>query len=148
MNWIIKFWDWKHFKIHNFGLGVGVMAWSKKWSKNQKLNGMNLELSFWHHSIRLDELIVLVVMPIQSWGKSDIQIFWDMDFKFVLPIISIYIEGQTKLEVNWTQIDYFSLQKNTKMAMFQNPILPKCQSPKNLLLLHFPLICLKIPQSI
>ena len=29
-----------------------------------------------------------------------------MDFKFVLPIIYINIEGQTQLEVNWTQIDH------------------------------------------
>ena len=28
--------------------------------------------------------------------------FWDMDFKFVLPIIYINIDIQTKLEVNWT----------------------------------------------
>ena len=56
-----------------------------------------------------------------------------MDLKSVLPII----EGQTKLEINWTQIDHFSLQKPTKMAISQIPILPKCQSPKSLLLLHF-----------
>ena len=65
-------------------------------------------------------------MPIQSWGKSGVlayfapkighfgHIFLDMDFKFVLPIISIDIKGQTELEVNWTQIDYFSLQKKQK----------------------------------
>ena len=62
-------------------------------------------------------------MTIQSWGKSGVlayfdvkifnfgHIFWHMDFKFVLPIISIDIKGNTKLEVNWTQIDYFSIQK-------------------------------------
>ena len=53
-----------------------------------------------------------------------------MDFKFVLPIISIDIKGQTKLEVNWTQIEHFSLRKNTKMAISQNPILPKLSITK------------------
>ena len=45
------------------------------------------------------------VMPIQSWGKSGVlayfglqigyfgHIFWDMDFKFDLPIIYINIKG-------------------------------------------------------
>ena len=67
-------------------------------------------------------------MPNQSWCKSGVlayfgpqishsgHIFWDMNFKFVLPIISIYIKRQTKLEVNWTQIDHFSLQKNHKIG--------------------------------
>ena len=36
-------------------------------------------------------------------------IYWDMDFKFVLPFIYINNKWQTKLEVNWTQIDQFSL---------------------------------------
>ena len=88
-------------------------------------------------------------MPIQSWGKSGVlaffgpkighfgQIFRDMDFNFVLPIMSIDIKGQTKLEVNWTQINHFSLQKYTKMAISQNPILLKWRSPKSLLLLNF-----------
>ena len=49
-------------------------------------------------------------MPIQSWSESGVlanfglkigyfgQIYWDMDFKFVLPII--YININTQLEVN------------------------------------------------
>ena len=41
-------------------------------------------------------------------------IFWDMDFKFVLPIIYINIDIQTKLEVNWTWIGHFSPQKPPK----------------------------------
>ena len=60
-----------------------------------------------------------------------------MDFKFVLPIIYINIKGKTQLEVNWTQIDHFGPQKTIKMAISQNAILAKCQSPKSLLLLHF-----------
>ena len=60
-------------------------------------------------------------MPIQSWGKSGAlayfglkigysgYIFWDVDFKFVLPIICINIKRQIQLEVNWTQLDYFIL---------------------------------------
>ena len=89
------------------------------------------------------------VMPIQSWGKSGIlayfrlkigyfcHIYWDMDFNFVLPIIYTNIEGQTQLEVNWTQIDYVGLQKTAKMALSQNAIFDKCQSPKFLPLLQF-----------
>ena len=64
------------------------------------------ELSCLHHSIRLNELIILAwsakngrVIPIQIWGKSGVlvycglkigyfgHVFWDMGFKFVLPII-------------------------------------------------------------
>ena len=62
-------------------------------------------------------------MPIESWGKSGVlayfwlkigyfgHIFWDMDFKFVLPIIYINIKGKIQLEVNWTQIDHFGPKK-------------------------------------
>ena len=58
-------------------------------------------------------------MPIQSWGKSGVlaylgmkivyfgHSFWDMDYKFVLPITYINIKEKTQLEVNWTQIDQF-----------------------------------------
>ena len=35
----------------------------------------------------------------------------DLDFKFVLPIIYINIKGEPQLEVYWTQIDHFGLQK-------------------------------------
>ena len=57
------------------------------------------------------------------------QMFWDMNFKFVLPFIYINFDIQTKFEVNQTQI--------SQIATSQNPILPKCHTPKNLLLLHF-----------
>ena len=59
----------------------------------------------------------------------------DMDFKFVLPCSYIIFEIRTNFEVNQTQICH-SIPKNTKMAISQNPILPKCQLPKSLLLLH------------
>ena len=52
-----------------------------------------------------------------------------MDFTSVSPIIFIKIKEQIKLKVNWTQIYHLSLQKNTKMAISQNPLLTKCQSP-------------------
>ena len=66
-------------------------------------------------------------MSYQSWGKSGVlayvglkigyfgHIYWDMDFKFVLPFIYINTEGQTQLEVNMTQIDHVGLQKATKI---------------------------------
>ena len=60
-----------------------------------------------------------------------------MDFKFALPLIYINVKGKIQLEVNWTQIDHFGLQNPIKMAISQNAILAKCQSPKSLLLLHF-----------
>ena len=64
----------------------------------------------------------------------------DMNFKFVLPGIYINFDIQINFEVNQTQIIY-SIPKNTpkitKMAISQNPFLPKCHSPKSLLLLHF-----------
>ena len=65
----------------------------------------------------------------------------DMDFKFVLLGIYINFNTQTNFEVNQNQksnsMDPKTLQKITKMAISQNPILPKCHSPKSLLLLHF-----------
>ena len=48
------------------------------------------------------------IMPIESWGNSGVlaylwqkigyfgHIFWDMDFKFVLPTIVINIKGETQ----------------------------------------------------
>ena len=51
----------------------------------------------------------------------------DMDFKFVLPIISIDIKEQTKLEVDWTQIDYFSRQKTQKWPYLKIPFCPSAQ---------------------
>ena len=61
-----------------------------------------------------------------------------MDFKSVLAIISTDINGQTKLEVNWTQVDHFSLQKATKWPYLKVPFCPSVNNQKAcLLLLHF-----------
>ena len=60
--------------------------------------------------------------------------------RFTLTLIYINFDIQTKFEVNQTQIGHSipkKLQKLTKVAISQNPILPKCHSPKSLLLLHF-----------
>ena len=60
----------------------------------------------------------------------------DMDFKFVLFLTYINFDIQTNFEVNQTQIGH-SISKNTpKMAISQNPILPKFNSLKSLRL-HF-----------
>ena len=64
------------------------------------------------------------------------QMFWDMNF------IYINFNIQTKFEVNQTQIGHSILSQNKlqnipKIALSQNPILPKLYSPKSLLLLHF-----------
>ena len=61
----------------------------------------------------------------------------DMDFKFVLPSIYSNFGLQTNFKVNYPFYPPLVLQKITKMAISQNPILPKCHSPKSLLLLHF-----------
>ena len=71
------------------------------------------------------------VMPIESWGKSGVlayfwlkigysdHIFWDMDFKlFVLPIIYIYINVKTQLEVILTLWPLWS-PKTIKMVISQ-----------------------------
>ena len=63
----------------------------------------------------------------------------DMDFKFVLPSIYINFDIQTNFKVNQTQIGHSipkNTPKNTIMAISENPILPKCHSPKSLLLLE------------
>ena len=62
-------------------------------------------------------------MPSKSWNKSGVlayfglkigyfgHIFWNMDLKFVMPIIYINIKGKAQLGVNWTQIDHFGVKK-------------------------------------
>ena len=82
--------------------------------------------------------------------STEIWLFWPYFLRYELQncfaIIYIKIKGQTQLEVNWTQVDYFILYKpawattslprrTTKMAISQNSILAKCQSPISLLLL-------------
>ena len=89
------------------------------------------------------ELTISIILPIQGWGKSGIlayfglkigyfgHVFWNMDFKFVLPIIYIDVKEQTQLEVNWTEFYRFGPQKW--------PYLETQFLPKSLLLLHFPM---------
>ena len=50
-------------------------------------------------------------MPYLSWGKGGFLVYFGPKISHFLPIIFIDIKGQTNLVVNWTQIDYFSLQK-------------------------------------
>ena len=60
------------------------------------------------------------VMPIKIWGKSGVLAYLGPKIShfghifeiFVLPFISNDIKGPTKLEVNRTQIDHFSLKKH------------------------------------
>ena len=98
-------------------------------------------------------------MPIQSWGKNGVlayfgpntsyfgHIVWDMDFKFVFPIISIDIKGQTKLEVNWTKIDHFTRQKPDKWPYLKIPFCPSFNDQKSFSSCIFPWICLKLSES-
>ena len=72
-------------------------------------------------------------MSIESWGKNGVlayfglrigyvgHIYYDMDFKFVLPVIYSHIKGKTQLEVNWFQIDHFDLQKPYKWPYLKAP---------------------------
>ena len=65
--------------------------------------------------------------------------FLRYELQICLPFIYINFDIQTKFEVYQTQIGHSiskKLQKLTKVAIPQNPILPKCHSPKSLLLLH------------
>ena len=58
----------------------------------------------------------------------------NMDFKIVFHSIYIDFDMQTNFEVNQTQISHYIpkiLQKVTKMAISQIPILPKCHSSKS-----------------
>ena len=75
----------------------------------------------------------------------------DMNFKFVFPSININFDIQTKysLESIRPKLAILSskiLQNLAKVAISQNPILPKRHSPKSLLL-HFRWICLKRSDS-
>ena len=81
-------------------------------------------------------------MSIKIWGKSVVlayfgpkishfgHIFWDMDFKCVLHLFSIDIKWQIKLEVNWTQIDYFNLRKPQKWPYLKIPFYPSVNHQK------------------
>ena len=60
-------------------------------------------------------------------GRYGLQICFARSYKPILKSI------RPKLAILSSKI----LQKITKMAISQNPILPKCHSPKSLLLLHF-----------
>ena len=81
----------------------------------------------------------LCIWPILCQFMAILAKLLDMDFKFVLP--SIYINFdipilksiRPKLAILSPKI----LQNLTKVDISQNPILPKCHSPKILLLLHF-----------
>ena len=70
--------------------------------------------------------------------------FWPNFLRYELQIclLKTYInfDIHTKFEVNQTQTGHSipqKIQKLTKVAISQNPILHKCHSPKSLLLLHF-----------
>ena len=71
-------------------------------------------------------LVFCVFVPIDGHFG---QMLWDMNFKFVFPIIYITFAIQTKFDQNWP----FYSQNITKIAISQNPILPKCLSSKSLL---------------
>ena len=63
-----------------------------------------------------------------------------MDFKFVCPTFTLTLIYKPILKSIKPKLAILSpkiLQRITKMAISQNPILPKCHSPKSLLLLHF-----------
>ena len=52
-------------------------------------------------------------------------------------LLDMNFDIKTKFEVNQTKIGHSILQKLTKVAISQNPILPKYHLPNSLLLLHF-----------
>ena len=112
-----------YFWNNNFELWVGVMAWTyvpTTWGwflVHVRNTAHAMPIRAKNGSKKLKVVMSKSkknssVMPIQSWGKSDDlaylnfgmkidyfgHIFWDKDFKFVLPtapIIYINIKGQT-----------------------------------------------------
>ena len=64
----------------------------------------------------------------------------DMNFKFFFQAFTltlIYKPSLKSIRLKLAIVSSKILQKLTKVAISQNPILPKCHSPKSLLLLHF-----------
>ena len=61
----------------------------------------------WPFKVRQKGVLAYFGLKIGYFGN----IFWDMYFNFVLPIIYINIKGETQLEINWAQIDNFGTQK-------------------------------------
>ena len=111
-----------------WGLGAKMAPKTKFYSKE-------IELSFWIHSILLDEIVIFVYSFVKiGWKMAKLwpwearakvasglfcanwwpfwPSFWDMDFKLVLPSIYINFDVQTKFEVNQTQIGH-SIPKKT-----------------------------------
>ena len=113
------FWGWFWVRARN-------VAHVRPRSKNevQKLTPKlkEIELWFWHHSIRLEKRTIKKKNVKIGWKMTEIfplegrapkwqlayfrpkvgyfgQMFWDMDFKFVLPIIYHENDGQTTFEV-------------------------------------------------
>ena len=118
-----------------------------------------IELSYYHHSMSLKNK--LGEKECQNWTKND-QVMpnlmflcqsgiWpilcqlmailakllDMDFKFVCLVFTltlIYIPILKSIRPKFAILSPKILQKLTKVAKSQNLILPKCHSPKSLLL--------------
>ena len=111
-------------------------ASEQKWGQKTNIWNKEIELRIWFHSIRLNELVILVCSFVKIWWKMAklwpwearapkwrwpilghkmailATFFWDMNFKFVLPIIYINFDIQTTFWVNQTQIGY-SIPKKT-----------------------------------
>ena len=87
----------------------------------------------WPWEVRAPKWHLAYFVPIDGHFGQVFEIWTSNLLCLVFTLTLIY-------KVNQTQIGYSipkKLQKLTKVAISQNHILPKCHSPKSLLLLHF-----------
>ena len=137
--------------------GLGAKMGPKFYSKE-------IELSFCIHSIRLDEIVILVYSFVKiGWKMAKLwpwearapmwhlayfvtidghfgQVFeiWTLNsFCQAFTLTLMYKPSLKSIRPKLAILFQKKLQKLTKVAISQNPILSKCHSPKSLLLLHF-----------
>ena len=139
-------------------------ASEQKWGQKTNIWNKEIELRIWFHSIRLNELVILVCSFVKIWWKmaklwpwearapkwrwpilghkmailaTFFEIWTSNLFCPLFTLILIYKPRFESIRPKSAILSPKKLQKLTKVAISQNPISPKCHSPKSLLLLHF-----------
>ena len=119
---------------------------SKNGAKKPIYKSNEIELSFLYHSIRLNKLIKIGLKMAKLWPCEARAPKWRWPIlghkmailaTFFEILTLIYKPSLKSIRPKSAILSLKKLQKLTKVAISQNPILPKCHSPKSLLLLHF-----------
>ena len=139
-------------------------ASEQKWGQKTNIWNKEIELRYLFHSIRLIELVILVCSFVKIWWKmaklwpwearapkwrwpilghkmailaTFFEIWTSNLFCPLFTLILMYKPSLESIRPKSAILSLKRLQKLTKVAISQNPISPKCHSPKSLLLLYF-----------